>query len=162
MYDRGAGVLVVADPRRLEQVFLNLLSNAVKFTPAGGTRARSSVAPSADRSRCASSTPAPASTPPFCRTCSSASARPTARRRGASAGSASASSSRGSSSRRRTERFASKAKARDAARRSSSRCRRPRPRRPAPPAPAIPSARAGGGRRGDAGLDRHPRAARRR
>jgi signal transduction histidine kinase/ActR/RegA family two-component response regulator len=29
-------VRVVADPRRLEQVFLNLLSNAVKFTPADG------------------------------------------------------------------------------------------------------------------------------
>jgi len=28
--------LVVADPRRLEQVVLNLLSNAVKFTPSGG------------------------------------------------------------------------------------------------------------------------------
>jgi CheY-like chemotaxis protein/anti-sigma regulatory factor (Ser/Thr protein kinase) len=30
------GVRVVADPRRLEQVFLNTLSNAVKFTPRDG------------------------------------------------------------------------------------------------------------------------------
>jgi signal transduction histidine kinase/ActR/RegA family two-component response regulator len=29
-------ICVMADPRRLEQVFLNLLSNAVKFTPRGG------------------------------------------------------------------------------------------------------------------------------
>ena len=32
----ASDVRVVADPRRLEQVFLNLLSNAVKFTPAEG------------------------------------------------------------------------------------------------------------------------------
>jgi signal transduction histidine kinase/CheY-like chemotaxis protein len=35
-FEPPAGVIVVADPRRLEQVFLNLLSNAVKFTPEGG------------------------------------------------------------------------------------------------------------------------------
>ncbi len=34
--ERLPPVAVVADPRRLEQVFTNLLSNAVKFTPAGG------------------------------------------------------------------------------------------------------------------------------
>ena len=44
-YDAAAGVYVVADPRRLEQVFLNLLSNAVKFTPTGGSVAIE-VAPS--------------------------------------------------------------------------------------------------------------------
>jgi signal transduction histidine kinase/ActR/RegA family two-component response regulator len=35
-FETEPGVRVVADPRRLEQVFLNLLSNAVKFTPPDG------------------------------------------------------------------------------------------------------------------------------
>lgn len=34
--EAASGVAVMADPRRLEQVFLNLLMNALKFTPAGG------------------------------------------------------------------------------------------------------------------------------
>jgi signal transduction histidine kinase/CheY-like chemotaxis protein len=35
-FDTTPGVHVVADPRRMEQVFLNLISNAVKFTPQHG------------------------------------------------------------------------------------------------------------------------------
>jgi signal transduction histidine kinase/CheY-like chemotaxis protein len=35
-FETTPGVHVVADPRRLEQVFLNVLSNAVKFTPQNG------------------------------------------------------------------------------------------------------------------------------
>jgi signal transduction histidine kinase len=35
-FEPSPGINVVADPRRLEQVFLNLLSNAVKFTPRAG------------------------------------------------------------------------------------------------------------------------------
>ena len=35
-FEASPDVHVVADPRRLEQVFLNLLSNAVKFTPPDG------------------------------------------------------------------------------------------------------------------------------
>jgi signal transduction histidine kinase/ActR/RegA family two-component response regulator len=35
-FETTPGVHVVADPRRLEQVFLNVISNAVKFTPQSG------------------------------------------------------------------------------------------------------------------------------
>jgi signal transduction histidine kinase/CheY-like chemotaxis protein len=35
-FEPPVGMTVMADPRRLEQVFLNLLSNAVKFTPTSG------------------------------------------------------------------------------------------------------------------------------
>ncbi len=89
---------ISGDPVRLQQVAWNLLSNAIKFTPRGGRvqvrleRVNSHVELDGERHRRGHRPPS------SCRTSSTASGRPTRRRRATTAGSASGSRSSATSS----------------------------------------------------------------
>ena len=85
LLDPGAGP-ITGDPNRLQQVVWNLLSNAIKFTAQGRQgpgRAGAGELPHRDQR---SPTPASASSPSSCPTCSSASGRRRPRRRGSHGG----------------------------------------------------------------------------
>ncbi len=74
--------LVRADIALIERVLQNLVDNALRYTPAGRQRAAGHRGHRRrQQSRCRSATPAWASPPSICRTCSSATGAPRARAR---------------------------------------------------------------------------------
>ena len=81
------GAPVLGDPGRLQQVLWNLLSNAIKFTPKGGRVQVSLARVNFHVELTIPTTPGAGSRPSSCPTSSSASARPTARRRASTGGS---------------------------------------------------------------------------
>ena len=82
---RPAAGTMLGDADRLQQVVWNLLSNAVKFTPEGG-RVELRMEGAADHVRITVSDTGKGIEPDFCPSSSTASARPTRRARGGSAG----------------------------------------------------------------------------
>ena len=95
VHDGGAPA-VLADPDRLAQVLDNLVANALRHTPAGGRITLTAQPRLAVRAvpRSPWPTPAAASPPTCCLTCSSGRCAPRARARAVARGSASASSAR--------------------------------------------------------------------
>ena len=127
---------VIGDPTRLQQVVWNLLSNAVKFTPEGGhVDVRLDAAASRTSVIDGASTRAGDRAASSCRTCSIASGRPTARRRGSTAGSGSA--SRSCAPRRAPRRHGPRRERRRRAGARPSPSRLPRAMRDAAPVPSA-------------------------
>ena len=116
------GAPVAGDAQRLQQVAWNLLSNAVKFTPRGG-RVQVRLGRADSHVEVVVSDTGEGSRPSSRRICSSASARPTGRRRAPTAASGSAWRSAATSSKPTAAASRPRVRAKGSARRSRWSCR---------------------------------------